>query len=514
MNRDAGERVRSRHTRTVALLLEFALLAATAAAAPPPQGVPAPRHAALGDLFRPPVGKPHRVSSSSNDPSGNLDFVPLASGAEITLADLKGPGVITRLWITVESDDPYYGRLLVLRARWDGERVPSIEVPIGDFFGAGHSLEADVDTLPVRVAGDGRGRTSYWPMPFNESAEISLRSDSGRPARLVFWQIDWTELPHKQPDLRTFHALFRASEREPTLRQHRVAEILGRGHYVGTVLSIWSGEEGWPGEGDDRFFLDGEQVPSLVGIGLEGYFDDAWGFRAGTGPFGGVTVWEGSGAGARTTAVRWHVLDPVPFEKGLAVAFERAGYAERDGVMKLARDRNDAFSSVAFWYQEEPHGPMAILPPQHERLPFFEVRVEPEEQELFDSIEVAEGAPPPERRSGAFWAYGGQVAFAPRRREEGRLSFAFDVPRPRDYDLYVRLTRGPDAGAWQVSIDDEPIGAPMDLHAPRALLREQLLGRRRLLPGGHVVELRCTGRNLESTGFGLGLDSFMARWYP
>ncbi len=484
------------------------LAAAPRQAAPSPSAIPS-----LAELFRPPEGKPHRISSASADPASNLDFLKLAAGAEIPLALVKGPGVLRHLWITVESDDPYYARLLVLRARWDGESAPSIEVPIGDFFGVGHGLEADVDSLPVRVAGDGRARSSFWPMPFNESADVTLRNDSGRPA-LVFWTIDWTELAAKGAGLRTLHAHFRASARDRQLRQHKVAEIQGKGHYVGTVLSIWSGEEGWPGEGDDRFFIDGATTPALVGTGVEGYFDDAWGLRVGTGPFGGVTVWEGTGAGARSTMCRWHVVDPIAFEKGLAVTFERVGYAIRNKVEQLVNDRNDAFSSVAFWYQEEPHGLLTVLPPQNERLPFFEVRVEPEEKEILGSLVVPEGAPAPTRVDGPFLAYGAEVAFAPRRIEDGLLALPFDVPGPREYDLYLRLTRGPDRGVWQAWLDGEPIGAPIDLHAPRALLREQLLGRRHLTPTGHTLELRCTGKNLESTGFSLGIDSFMARWYP
>jgi hypothetical protein len=400
----------------------------------------------------------------------------------------------------------------VLRAKWDGESAPSIEVPLGDFFGVGNALEADVDTLPIRVAGDGRARTSFWPMPFTTAAEIRLRNDSARPARLVFWQVDWVECTPPNP--RTLHAHFRTSSREPTLRQHKVLEVAGRGVYVGTVLSIWSGEEGWPGEGDDKFFLDGAQTPTLQGTGLESYFDDGWGFRVGQGPFGGVTVHEGIGAGARTSAVRWHLLDPIAFEKSLVVTFEKTGYAVREGTWRVVHDRTDAFSSVAFWYQEEPHGSLTILPTQSERLPFYEVRIEPEDKSVLESMTVPEEAPKPTRLDGYFWAYGAEAVFAPRKLEEAKLSFPFDVPGPHDYDFYVRLTRGPDAGAWQVYLDGDPLGAPMDLFAPRALLREQLLGRRHLGPGGHTLELRGTGKNLESTGFALGFDSFMARWYP
>jgi hypothetical protein len=227
-----------------------------------------------------------------------------------------------------------------------------------------------------------------------------------------------------------------------------------------------------------------------------------------------VTVFEGTGAGARSTACRWHINDPIPFEKSLAVTFERAGWAKRDDAWRLAKDRKDAYSSVAFWYQDEPHGPLTVLPPQNERLPFYEVRIEPEEKRALDSIVVPEGAPKPEREEGSLLAYGAEVSFAPHKLDEAKLGLPFDVPAPCEYDVYVRVTRGPDRGAWQVFLDEEPIGAPMDLYAPRAITREQLLGRKHLKPGGHWLELRCTGKNLESTGLSLGLDSVMLRWYP
>lgn len=484
-----------------------ALLALFCSAAPPQEGP------LLGDLFRPPEGARHRISSAHVDGTSNLDYLPLAAGAEMTLAQITGSGVIRHLWITIESDDPYYSRLILLRARWDGETAPSIDVPIGDFFAVGNAMEAPVDTLPVRVAGDGRGRACYWPMPFNESAEISLRNDSGRPARLVYWQVDWSDAP-KCEQLRTFHAAFRSTPRNGQLRQHKVAEIVGPGHYVGTVLSLWSGEAGWPGEGDERFFIDGDETPTMTGVGFEAAFDDAWGFRKGTGPFGGVTAWEGTGSGARTTACRWLLADPVPFTRGLAVTFERMGYAERNQATKVVGDRHDAWSSVAFWYQTEPHVIFPAMPNQQERLPFAEIRLEPEEKELFEQLEVPDDAPPPTVQAGPFWAYGRQIRFDPIDRDHARLSIPFHVGDARRYDFYLRLTRGPDAGCWEARIDGEPLGAPIDLFAPQPLLREPLIGSRELAVGAHLLELRCTGKHLESTGLALGLDSVMLRWYP
>ena len=214
------------------------------------------------------------------------------------------------------------------------------------------------------------------------------------------------------------------------------------------------------------------------------------------------------------SACRWHIRDPIPFTKSLTVAFERSGWARRGDDWKVVGDRNDAWSSVAFWYQAEPHGPLSVLGPPSERLPFTEVRIEPEEDDVFRELKVPEGVPAPVVQTGSFWAYGAQVSYAPKTRDDARLTLPFDVPAPRDYDLLVRCTKSLDEGVWQLLLDGEPLGAPLDLYSPRTVLREQLLGRRFLKPGGHELEFRGTGKNLESQGFSLGLDSFIARWLP
>jgi hypothetical protein len=485
-----------------------AILALAAAAAVLPASGRAqipPADPVLHGLFEAPAGKAHRASSASIDPASNLDFVPLASGAEIPIADLKGPGVITHMWINVQSDDPYAGSLVVLRAKWDGETTPSIEVPIGDFFGVGFSLDGAVDTLPVRVTADGRAR--------NCSAYVTIRNDSTRPVRMLQWAVDWTSCA-VPAGCRTFHAWYAATGRGVGETIHKALELKGRGHYVGTVLSIWSGEEGWPGEGDDRFFVDGDELPTLAGTGLEEYFGDNWSFHPGTGPYGGVTYFEGNYAGARTSACRWHLVDPIPFEKSLTVQFERSGWIHKDDEWRLTNARRDAITSVAFWYQEEPHGSRPSLPPPNERIPFSETRYEPEENEVFKHLRVAEGAPAPTRQEGVFWAYGGQVSFAPPDREHGHLFMPFDVPTVHDFDFYLRCTLTTDGGCWQALIDGEPVGRPIDLFAPMDATRDFLLGRVRMKPGGHELELRAVGRNVSSNGFALGFDSFMVRWYP
>src|SRR5215813_4761352 len=160
--------------RVIGCVVVLASVLRAQATPPPPSSSLSER--SLGNLFMAPSGRSHRASSTSNDPQGNLDFVPLASGAEVPIADLPGPGVITHLWLNVQCDDPYAGRLVILRAKWDGETTASVEVPVGDFFGVGFALDGNVDTLPVRVTADGRARSCWWPMPFSSSALITVRN--------------------------------------------------------------------------------------------------------------------------------------------------------------------------------------------------------------------------------------------------------------------------------------------------------------------------------------------------
>ena len=159
-------------------------------------------------------------------------------------------------------------------------------------------------------------------------------------------------------------------------RNYLLADIQGRGHYVGTIQSVYMMSAGWYGEGDDFFFIDGEAEPSLRGTGTEDYFCDGWGLREQDGPFYGAPLWEGMKAGDRGTAYRFHLTDPVVFTKSLRVEIEHKGSQSfPDGKRSGFIERDDLMSSVAFWYQTEPHKPWPALPPGPERLPFIETNL-------------------------------------------------------------------------------------------------------------------------------------------
>ena len=269
--------------------------------------------------------------ASSSDPNwrnGNDDSRPIPPGGTLTVAELQGPGVIAHIWFTIAHRAKNYSRLMTLRMYWDGEKHPSVECPIGDFFGVGHGIDKPFSSLPVRVTSLGRGRNCYWPMPFRQSARITVTNESDQPCDAFFYYVDWQKHPSLPADTAYFHAMYRQEFPCVMGRNYLIADIAGCGHYVGTVQSVVSISDGWYGEGDDFFFIDGEKEPSLRGTGTEDYFCDGWGFYPQEGPFYGVPLCEWGKAGDQTSVYRFHIPDPVTFEKSLRVEIEHKGSQE------------------------------------------------------------------------------------------------------------------------------------------------------------------------------------------
>ena len=306
-----------------------------------------------------------RRASTSGEPwaDSNADARDVLPGETIVLAALRGPGVITHIWNTVASEEPAYSRLLVLRMYWDDEEQPSVEAPLGDFFGVGHGLDLPVNSVPVRVGNQGRARNCYWRMPFRKGARITVTNGGKLPAG-VYAHVDWVQPPSLPRGALYFHAMYR--QEHPTVMGERylLADIVGRGHYVGTVLSVRARSESWFGEGDDFFFIDGDEAPTLKGTGTEDYFGDAFGLHEQQSAFCGASRVELRNGGY-STAYRWHIGDPIVFQRSLRAELEHTGFAGPEG---LYGERDDDFSSVAFWYQTEPHAQWPSMPKGYERL--------------------------------------------------------------------------------------------------------------------------------------------------
>ncbi|HEX3719702.1 MAG TPA: glycoside hydrolase family 172 protein [Verrucomicrobiae bacterium] len=448
--------------------------------------------------------------ASSSDPNwknGNADSRPIAPGATLTLAELDGPGMVVHFWCTIADSEPYYSRLLTLRIYWDGEKNPSVECPIGDFFAMGHGVDKPFTSLPVRVTSDGRGRNCYWPMPFRRSARITVSNDGNKRCDAFYYYIDWQKRESIPSKTAYFHAMYR--QEFPCVMGHNylIADIEGRGHYVGTVQSVVLVSPGWYGEGDDFFFIDGEKEPTLRGTGTEDYFCDGWGFREQSGPFYGTPLWEGYDTGDRGTAYRWHIPDPVPFTKSLRVEIEHKGsQVFPDGTVNGFIERDDLMSSVAYWYQIEPHKPWPALPPGPERLPFRD--------EVFvkghDAVTTSAHSDAPVEKQPIGGATDGmQLWFRPQVANDW-LEIPFNIDKPITVQLLAKMVHSRDYGIYNVKLDGRQI-ARLDLYSPDVTPSTDKLGRRELSAGRHTLRFEGIGKSPKSTGYFLGFDALAAR---
>ena len=450
-----------------------------------------------------------RASSCDLDwRNAKRDSRPVVPGATLTLADLKGPCEITHIWITVAAQERAYSRLLVLRMYWDNEKNPSVECPLGDFFGVGHGIDASLSSLPVRVTAEGRARNCYWPMPFGKSARITITNE-GREAVNVFYYVDWHTLAGVDQDVAYFHASYRQEFPTAAGRNYVIAEIEGRGHYVGTVLSCRQRTAGWWGEGNDYFFVDGEKEPSLRGTGTEDYFCDAWRFRIQSGDYYGAPVCEDSRVWGRTTAYRWHIPDPVSFTKSLRLEIQHKGLGpSADGPgLSGVEERADDYSSAALWYQCEPHKPFPPLPAANARLNFdYSKAIEGES--LIPHATATRGRA--ERQKGAGLGGGAQLRWAPSVPDQA-LTLRFDVVKSGLYEIVALLSRGLGYGSFVFEVDGKRMGNVEDLYSAVACDREVVFKSVELTAGEHKLVVRNRGKNPTSGGYALGLDGLLLR---
>ncbi len=296
--------------------------------------------------------------------------IDLAGSSTVTLADITGPGAIQHIWITVS---PKTWRHLILRMYWDGEEQPSVEVPLGDFFCNGWCVPADVVSLPVAVNPSG-GFNSYWEMPFRQHARITLENLSPDRVGGFYYQITYT-LTAVPEDRGYFHAQFRRSNPLPYKTDHLLLEgVQGHGQYVGTYIAWGTNNNLWWGEGEIKFYMDGDSAwPTICGTGTEDYFGGAWGFTPESGLYTTFTtpylgfhqLIKPDGheiSQQRFGLYRWHVMDPIRFKRDLRVTIQALGWrAPREGKGRFLPLQDD-ISSTVFWYQQEPHTPFPALP--------------------------------------------------------------------------------------------------------------------------------------------------------
>ncbi len=282
-----------------------------------------------------------------------------------TLAKIQGQGAIQQIWMTMH---PNAWRKMVLRMYWDGETTPSVEVPVGDFFCSGWTERVNISSLPVCVNPAG-GFNSYWEMPFRQGALITIENLGEEPVT-VYYQVNYT-LTEVPADAAYFHAQWRRSNPLPYKTVHTLLDgVRGQGHYVGTYLAWGVNNNGWWGEGEIKFFMDGDkEFPTICGTGTEDYFCGAWDFELPIGqycafntPYSGLCqVTKPDGlykSQQRFGMYRWHIMDPIRFEQDLSVTIQALGWRTGGRYLPMMDD----IASTAFWYQNEPHAAFPTLP--------------------------------------------------------------------------------------------------------------------------------------------------------
>ncbi|MDR0796178.1 MAG: DUF2961 domain-containing protein [Tannerella sp.] len=291
-------------------------------------------------------------------------YIRIASGETFTIAEMDGPGAIQQIWMTPTGN----WRFSILRIYWDGETTPSVECPLGDFFGMGWGVYAPLVSLPICV-NPGSAFNCYWVMPFRKKCKITVENINDAQPMTLYYQINYT-LTDVPADAAYFHAQFRRTHYNEGSDYTIVDGIKGKGHYVGVYMAWGVHNNGWWGEGEIKFFMDGDrQFPTIIGTGTEDYFCGSYNFdRDGQykefcTPYAGMhQVIRPDGtykSQQRFGLYRWHIVDPIRFDRDLKVTIQDLGW--RHGGRYLPQKSD--ISSVVFWYQSEPHITFPKLPP-------------------------------------------------------------------------------------------------------------------------------------------------------
>ena len=333
-------------------------------------------HSSLPDYARAQQYKSLKQSSFDTT-GGNRDYWPIAGGATREVFNAIGPGAITHIWFTIAARSDHHLKEIVLRGYWDGNDKPSVEVPIGDFFGLNLGQYVIYESAYLACS-PGKSLNCYFVMPYKKSARFTVTNESKQPIGAFYSNIDYQTVANLPADALYFHAQYRqaapcvpvmgeAAKLNPDGEHNYVfAETRGRGHLMGVTLGVLQNADGWWGEGDDMIFVDDETKPLINGTGSEDYFLGSWDFGGTDGaiPFahrqyGAPLIVAAERTGGRYCCYRWHGDNPVTFQRYLKHTIEHGH----------ANDRGDNFFSACYWYQTEPYTNFPALTPVAERIP-------------------------------------------------------------------------------------------------------------------------------------------------
>jgi hypothetical protein len=453
------------------------------------------------------------------DPQSNRDNKNLPPGKTKVLMDAKGPGVITHIWMTFLGPEPHpwakkgsaNHQEMLLRMYWDGSECPGVEAPVGDFFANSFGKRSEVVSLPVIVE-DADSYNCFWHMPFRRSARVEVVNQSEKPISLLYYNVDWIKKESISEDAPYFYAQYRQEYPVRKGRDYVILDTKGKGHYVGTVLSVRTRSPSWFGEGDEKIYIDDEEKASIWGTGTEDYFLSAWGLKTTSTPYFGVSYFDQWGiVGGHTSAYRWHVSDPMVFSKGIKVTFEHYGWMSADEnpdyKVHSWNEREDDYSSVAFWYQtgeptfeaRAPHARERTLPSLDRTIPARAYTDEQYHGEGKASVQSLDIYPD------------GHLLYMPQKKESAWIEIPLEVKKKEPQRLVLVMTRSYDFGKYQAYLDGVKLGDAIDLYSEEILSREYHLLDFWPDPGKYTLRLECVGKNPRSTGYYMGIESVRLR---
>ena len=480
----------------------------------------------LGELRRGPEGDrnagerrydPLAEPRGDADVQSNWDNFNVPPGATHVLLDAEGPGVITHIWITFLGPEPEDWapqgsadhQELLLRMFWDGNPRPAVEAPLGDFFANCFGRRAEVISLPVIVE-DADSYNAFWRMPFRKSARIEIENQGRKPLSLLYFNIDWIKLDVLPADTPYFYAQYRQEYPVRPGADYVLLETSGKGHYVGSVLGVRMRSPSWFGEGDEKIYIDGEARPSIWGTGTEDYFLSAWGLKRASTPYFGVPLYDEKDMDGHISAYRWHLHDPVVFNTGLKVTLEHMGWISPDETPEYKstswNEREDDYSSVAFWYQTgTPTFAERAPGADARRLPSLD-RVAVRARDIHGTVRHGKGDVL-EEPGGSGGDGRGALLYRPPGQEGAWIEFPFEVAAKEPLRLAVSGNGFTEGGRYQAFLNGVKLGRPMDFYARDPAAREFPLLDFWPDAGAYVLRLECIGRDANSTGHACAIDS-------
>jgi hypothetical protein len=459
------------------------------------------------------------LSNKDSEPS-NFDNIFIPPGGTQVVLDARGPGAITHMWFTFPDPSPKRRRRpgqanhqeLLIRIYWDGAKSPAVEAPFGNFFASCFGKRCVVNSLPVVVEG-GDAYNCFWNMPFRKSARIEIVNQSDKPLGGLYYNIDWVK-KEIAADTPYFHAQYRQEYPLENGKDYVILDTRGKGHYIGTVLAVRTRSPLWFGEGDEKIYIDGEKKPSIWGTGTEDFFCCAMGLESCSTPYFGVPQFnQYEIVGSMTSAYRWHLNDPIIFNTGIRVTIEHMSWISADENPENKKtswnEREDDYSTVAFWYQTGESTFTARAPGAPERtLPNID-RVVVSARYYADAECHGNGAARPQRVGPPF--ENPLLFYHPDKPEGAWVEIPIKVTRKEPLRLLINAACAGDYGRYQASLDGVKLVGVLDFYSDKFTDREFHLLDFWPDPGVYKLRLECVGKSGKSEGYNLGLASVRLR---